>query len=58
MPYYRIAQNFGWVNFWWLVAKHAIGGEKFGKSSTTGLSCVVDMHGHILKVWRGKFWLA
>ena len=34
---YRIAQNFGRVNFWWLVARHGIGGEKFGKSSTTGI---------------------
>ena len=47
MPYYRIAQNFDWVNFWRLVARHAIGGEKFGESSTTGLSCIVDMHAHI-----------
>ena len=40
---YRIAQNFGRVNFWRLVARHAIDGEKFGKSSTTGLSCIVYM---------------
>ena len=34
---YRIAQNFGRVNFWWLVARHA----KIGESSTTGLLCIV-----------------
>ena len=32
---------FGGVNFWWLVVRHAIGGEKFGESSTTGLLCIV-----------------
>ena len=36
MLHYRIAQNYGGVNFWWLVARHAIGGKKFGESSTTG----------------------
>ena len=40
---YCIAQNFGRVNFWRLVARHAIGGENFGKSSTTGLSHIVYM---------------
>ena len=40
---YRIAQNFGGINFWQLVARHAIGGEKFGESSTTGLSRIVHM---------------
>ncbi len=38
---YRIVQNFGRINFWWLVARHAIGREKFAKSSTTGLSRIV-----------------
>ena len=53
---YCIAQNFGGVNFWWLVARHAIGGEKFGESSTTGS----QVHAQVshLKLWRGKFWLA
>ena len=36
-------QNFGRVNFWWLVARRTIGREKFGESSTTGLSCIVYM---------------
>ena len=36
----NIAQNFGRVNFWRLVARHAIGREKFG---TTGLLCIVYM---------------
>ena len=36
-------QNFGRVIFWRLVARHAIGGEKFGESSTTGLSRIVYM---------------
>ena len=40
---YCIAQNFGRVNFWKLVARHTNGREKFGKSSTTGLSCIVYM---------------
>ena len=52
----RIAQNFGRVNFWWLVARHVIGGEKFGESSTTGS----QVHAQVsrLKLWWGKFWLA
>ena len=40
---FGIAQNFGRVNFWWLVARHAIGMEKFSESSTTGLLSVVYM---------------
>ena len=40
---YCIAQNFGRVNFWKLVARHTNGRENFGKSSTTGLSCIVYM---------------
>ena len=36
-------KNFGWVNFWRLVGRHAIGGEKFGKSSITSLSRIVNM---------------
>ena len=40
---YRIAQNFGRVNFWRLVARHVIGGEKFGESSTTGFAHIVYM---------------
>ena len=41
---YCIAQNFVRINFLWqLVTRHAIGGEKFGESSTTGLSCIVYM---------------
>ena len=31
------------VNFWWLIARQAIDGRKFGKSSTTGLSRIVYM---------------
>ena len=38
---YCIAQNLGRVNFWWLAAR--IGREKFGESSTTGLSRIVYM---------------
>ena len=36
-------QNFDRVNFWWLLARHANGREKFGESSTTGLSRIVYM---------------
>ena len=40
---YRIAQNFGRVNFCQLVARHAIGGEKLCESSTTGSLHIVYM---------------
>ena len=43
----------GRVNFWRLVARHAIGGEKFGESSTTGLSCVA--YTVMFKNLAGKF---
>ena len=49
---YRIAQNFGRVNFWRLVARHAIGREKFGESSTTGIH--KSTHVSCLQIWRGK----
>ena len=45
---YCIAQNFGGVNFWHLVARHAIGGEKFGKSSKTGLLRIKNLAEKIL----------
>ena len=47
-------QNFGRVNFWRLVARHTIGGEKFGESSTTGIHkpahvpCLKNLAGKIL----------
>ena len=41
---YCIAQNFGGVNFWRLVVRYAIGGEKFGKSSTTGSQVHAKSH--------------
>ena len=44
-------QNFGRINFWRLVARHAIGGEKFGESSTTGIH--KSTHVSCLKIWRG-----
>ena len=43
MSIYHIAQSFGRVNFWQLIVRHAIGREKFGKSSTTGLPRIVYM---------------
>ena len=41
------------VNFWRLVARLAIGGEKFGESSTTGS----QVHAQVsrLRVWLGNF---
>ena len=35
---YRIVQNFGRVNFWWIVPSHVFGGENFGGSCITGFS--------------------
>ena len=40
LPNFSAVQNF---DFWWLVARHGIGGEKFGEFSTTGLSRIVYM---------------
>ena len=35
---YHIAQNFGWVNFWWIIPSQVFDGENFGGSCITGFS--------------------
>ena len=54
---YRIAQNFGWVNFWRLVARHTIGGENLANQHNWCVEYCI-LYRSPLKIWRGKFWLA
>ena len=51
---YRIAQNFGRVNFWRLVARHAIGGGNLANPAQLVFTSPYTLF-FMFKIWREKF---